>query len=133
MIDEQDDNQSISKANKNLDRRLAKSPRVYQRLHQIAYGVISIDQTLLRIGRRGKRVKPFCQDSGIAPQGCSLRLQPALVDFGAKSSFSRAVKRFEEHNHISISRHKIYENTLKHGREMGGFQPLPPAKALQKY
>ena len=36
MIDEQGDNQSISKANKNLDRRLAKSPRVYQRLHQIA-------------------------------------------------------------------------------------------------
>jgi len=36
MSDEQGDNQSISKANKNLDRRLAKSPRVYQRLHQIA-------------------------------------------------------------------------------------------------
>ena len=36
MSDEQDDNHRISKANKNLDRRLAKSPRVYQRLHQIA-------------------------------------------------------------------------------------------------
>ena len=189
MTDEQDNNQRISKANKDLDRRLAKSPRVYQRLHQIAdamdeaiasgltadeaegmaikqvnelgnamigdwaqaqeqisaeraqekdpiltkdskkklrwhttYGIISIDQTLLRIGRRGKRVKPFCQDSGIVPQGCSLRLQQALVDFGAESSFSRAVKRFEQHYQIAISRHKIYENTLKHGREMGGFE-----------
>lgn len=36
MTDEQDDNLRISKANKTLDRRLAKSPRVYQRLHQIA-------------------------------------------------------------------------------------------------
>lgn len=76
----------------------------------------------MRLGRRGRRLRPFSKDARLSHRACSLRLQRVLVDFGAESSFSRAVLRVKEHYQIEIPRHALYTQTLKHGRTMGGFE-----------
>lgn len=77
---------------------------------------------MLRLGRRGRRLRPFCRDARLSHRACSLRLQRVLVDFGAESSFDRAVLRVREHYRIDIPRHALYTQTLRHGRATGGFE-----------
>jgi len=82
---------------------------------------VSLVEGVLRVGRRGRRLRPFSVEARITG-GCSLRLQRVLVDFGAESSFARAVERVREHYRIDVSIHSLYTQTLKHGRAMGGFE-----------
>jgi len=94
---------------------------------------VLFDEPVLRLGRRGRRYRPFSVDARITNR-CSLRLQRVLVDFGAESSFSRAVLRVGEHYGVDVSRHALYTQTLKHSRAMGGFvseqEPAPASELL---
>lgn len=86
-------------------------------------------ESVLRLARRGERLRPFSVDAQITGR-CSLRLQRVLVDFGAESSFARAVLRVKEHYRIDVSHHALYTQTLRHGRAMGAFEaPKKPAPA----
>jgi len=87
------------------------------------FGTVSLTETVLRLGRRGRRIRPFSRDAGVGHRQCSRRLQRVLVDFGAESSFERAAKRVWEHYRIEVSRHALYTHTLQHGRAMGAFEP----------
>jgi hypothetical protein len=94
---------------------------------------VNLNEPVLRLGRRGRRVRPFSVDAQITNR-CSLRLQRVLVDFGAESSFNRAALRVEEHYGIDVTYHALYTQTLKHGRAMGGFvsaqNPVPATELL---
>jgi len=86
----------------------------------------------LRLGRRGRRLRPFCRDAHLSNRTCSLRLQRVLVDFGSESSFDRAVLRVKEHYRIDVPRHALYTQTLKHGRAMGGFERSQKPRAAKE-
>ncbi len=84
---------------------------------------------MLRLGRRGRRWRPFCQILGLAHRDYSLRLQRAMTDFGAEESFQRAAQRLEEHYGISLSSEAIRQQTLQHGKAIAAIAPLRAAAA----
>jgi hypothetical protein len=94
---------------------------------------VQVEEQLLRLGRRGKELRPFCQSAGVHHRGCSRPLQRVLVDFGAEHSFAQAAQRVQEHYGIEVSPETIRQQTLKHGRAMRGL-PQPgwtsPANTL---
>lgn len=75
-------------------------------------------EQLLRLGRRGRELRPFCNSAGVRHRACSGRLQRVLVDFGAEHSFERAAERVQEHYRIEVPRETIRSQTLRHGRAM---------------
>lgn len=62
-------------------------------------------------------------------RGASLRLQRALVDFGAEESFARAAQRVREHYGIDVSVWRVRAATLEHARACGAVEKAPPEKA----
>lgn len=80
---------------------------------------------MLRLGRRGRRLRPFCQAMGIASRDYSLKLQRAMSDFGAEESFQRAVQRLQEHYGITVSSEAIRQQTLHHGKAIAAMVPPP--------
>jgi len=92
--------------------------------------VISVEEQLLRLGRRGPELRPFCAQAGVRPGGYSRRLQRALVDFGAEESFADAVRRVREHYGIDVPASAVRFWTLHHGKAIGAVaeqRPAPPA------
>lgn len=77
---------------------------------------MEVEEQLLRLGRRGKELRPFCQSSGVQHRSCSRPLQRVLVDFGAEHSFAKASHQVEEHYGVEISPETIRQQTLTHGR-----------------
>jgi hypothetical protein len=73
-------------------------------------------EQVLRLGRRGAELRPFCRSAGVRHQACSGRLQRVLVDFGAEHSFAGAVARVREHYRIEVPRETVRKHTLRHGR-----------------
>jgi uncharacterized protein UPF0236 len=73
---------------------------------------------VLRLGRRGAQLRPFCLSAGVQNRGYSLRLQRVMVDFGAEHSFAKAAERIEEHYGIEIPVEAIRQHTLQHGRRI---------------
>lgn len=87
----------------------------------------------LRVGRRGKQVRPFVAQAGIGARQCSLPLQRALTDFGAEDSFMKAAQRVREHYGVEVSASAARQHTLAHARVMGRVEherPSQPVKDL---
>lgn len=94
------------------------------------FGPVEVVEQLLRLGRRGAELRPFCQRAGVQPRGYSRRLQRVLADFGAEASFARAAGRVKEHYRIEVPGSAVRKQTLDHGRKMAGLTlkhkgPLP--------
>jgi hypothetical protein len=95
-------------------------------------GAISVEEEVLRLGRRGLRWRPFYQLTGIQHRDYSRRLQRVMTDFGAEDSFKRASARLKEHYGMEINSEAIRQQTLHHGKGMGAIAPglHPVAKEL---
>ena len=90
-------------------------------------------EEVLRLGRRGPRLRPFCQSAGLKPRDSSRALQRALADFGAEESFARAAARVQEHYGIEVGASTVRACTLKHGRsilKVAEKMQLPAASAI---
>jgi len=87
---------------------------------------------LLRLGRRGRELRPFCRHAGVQPRGYCRRLQQALVDFGAEGAFGPATRRVREHYGIDVPESGVRQWTLRHGRAMAVMaEKTPPRKAAK--
>ena len=94
------------------------------------FGPVEVVEQLLRLGRRGPEIRPFCQRAGVLPRGYSRPLQRVLADFGAEASFARAAERVKEHYRIKVPGSAVRQQTLAHGRKLAGLTlkhkgPLP--------
>lgn len=94
------------------------------------FGPVEVVEQLLRLGRRGAELRPFCQRAGVQHRGYSRPLQRALADFGAEASFARAAERVKEHYRIEVPGSAVRQQTLNHGRKLSGLSlkhqgPLP--------
>ena len=96
------------------------------------FGLIEIEEQILRLARRGPRRRPFCQSAGVAPRSYSRRLQRVVTDFGAESSFVRTAARVREHYGIEVPPSAARAHTLRHARAFAGTVPpaAPPAAQL---
>jgi Uncharacterised protein family (UPF0236) len=77
-----------------------------------------VEEQLLRLGRRGRELRPFCQQAGVRPRGYSRRLQKALVDFGAEGAFAPAARRLREHYGVDVPGSGVRRWTLRHGQAL---------------
>ena len=93
---------------------------------------MELQEQLLRLGRRGPEVRPFCRSAGVRHRGYSKRLQRVIVDFGAEHSFGKAAQRVQEHYGIEVSTEAVRQYTLRHGRSINQLsaQTLAAAKTL---
>ena len=93
---------------------------------------MELQEQLLRLGRRGPQLRPFCQSAAVRHRGYSKRFQRVLVDFGAEHSFSQAAQRVQEHYGIEVPVEAVRQYTLRHGRRINqlGAEALAPAKTL---
>lgn len=64
-------------------------------------------------------MRPFSQRHGLKHRGASLRLERALVDFGAEESFERAASRVQEHYGVKVSVWRVRWATYQHARACG--------------
>lgn len=91
--------------------------------------MISVEEQLLRLGRRGPELRPFCAQAGVRPGGYSRRLQRALADFGAEGSFAAAARRLHEHYGIDVPASAARVWTLHHGKAIGAMAEFAKAPA----
>lgn len=84
-----------------------------------SFGAVELQEQVLRLGRRGTELRPFCNSAGVRNREYSRRLQRVLVDFGAEHSFAQAAQRVREHYSIEVPIEAIRQHTLRHGRSMG--------------
>jgi hypothetical protein len=93
---------------------------------------LELQEQLLRLGRRGPELRPFCQSAGVRHRGYSKRLQRVAVDFGAEHSFGKAAERVREHYGIDVSVEAIRQQTVRHGRSISQLagESMAPAKTL---
>jgi len=94
---------------------------------------MEVIEQALRLGRRGRSVRPFSQALGMRSGGYSKLLQRALTDFGAEEAFGRAALRVKEHYGIEMPASAIRRITFRHGRvihEIGNQTPGEGAKEL---
>ncbi len=85
---------------------------------------------MLRLGRRGAQLRPFCLSAGVRNRGYSQRLQRVMVDFGAEHSFAKAAERIQEHYAVEVPVEAIRQHTLRHGRRISQI-PAQSACAAQ--
>jgi hypothetical protein len=81
-----------------------------------SFGTVSVTEQLLRLGRRGAELRPFCLETGVQARGYSRRLQRILTDFGAEASFGDAAERVREHYGITVPVSAVRQHTLCHGK-----------------
>jgi hypothetical protein len=86
---------------------------------------------VLREGRRGTRVRPFCLKAQVRPEGYSRALQRALTDFGAEESFQRAAARVREHYGLDMNASAVRRVTYQHARKIQAVEPARPARAAK--
>jgi hypothetical protein len=79
---------------------------------------MELHEQLLRLGRRGPQLRPFCKSAGVRHRGYSKRLQRVVVDFGAEHSFGKAAQRVQEHYGIEVPVEAVRQYTLRHGRSI---------------
>jgi hypothetical protein len=94
-------------------------------------GAIQVEETVWRLGRRGRRLRPFCQGFGIRHRGYSKRLQRVMTDFGAEESFQRAAQRLQEHHGITVHAEAIRRCSLHHGKAIAATEPKRQAPARE--
>lgn len=85
----------------------------------------------LRLGRRGPRLRPFCQQARVKSHGYSRRLQRVLSDFGAEDSFVAAAARVHEHYGVRVPSSAARTHTLRHARAIAATVAPPAAPAAQ--
>lgn len=90
-----------------------------------------MEEQVLRLGRRGVRLRPFYQLTGIQHRDYSNRLQRVMTDFGAEESFKRASARLKEHYGMEINSESIRQQTLRHGKAIGAIAPVPHPAAKE--
>lgn len=71
---------------------------------------------MLRLGRRGVELRPFCLKANVRPRAYSRRLQRVLTDFGAESAFVAAASRVREHYGIVVPVSGVGAATLQHAK-----------------
>ena len=86
---------------------------------------MELEEQILRQGRRGRQIRPFCCKAGVTPRGYSGPLQRVLTDFGAEESFGRAAARVKEHYGIEVPVTAVRQITYQHARKI---EPVKPAK-----
>jgi len=126
------------KQSDSLQKERAQNPRAINHIKKVkwltTYGLIEVEEQVLRLGRRGPELRPFCVRAGVRNRACSLSLQRAIVDFGAEGAFAPASRRVREHYGIDVSVSAIRNCTLKHGKAMAmtaeKAAPRLPAKML---
>ena len=94
------------------------------------FGQVEVVEQVLRLGRRGVELRPFCRRAGGRHRGYSRPLQRVLADFGAEASFARAAERVREHYRMEVPGSAVRQQTLDHGRKLSGLTlkhqgPLP--------
>jgi len=89
------------------------------------FGPVEVVEQVLRLGRRGVELRPFCRSAGVQSRGYSRPLQRVLADFGAEASFARAAARVKEHYRIEVPASAVRQQTLAHGRKLGGLTVKP--------
>lgn len=93
-----------------------------------------MEEQLLREGRRGQEIRPFCQAAGVTHRGYSRCLQRVLVDFGAESAFAPAAQRVREHYGFAVPVGAVRQWTLRHGPALAAVaaevKPRGPAATL---
>lgn len=96
------------------------------------FGPVQIEEQVLRLGRRGTQLRPFCASARVRHRGYSRRLQRVLTDFGAESSFGRAAARVREHYGLEVPVSATRAQTLRHARAIAGTSApvAPPAAQL---
>lgn len=92
---------------------------------------MEIDEEVLRVGRRGVRVRPFCEKAQVRPEGYSRALQRALTDFGAEESFERAAARVKEHYGIEVASSAVRRITYQHARKIQAVEPAKRAHSAK--
>jgi hypothetical protein len=90
-----------------------------------------VEEGVLRLGRRGLRLRPFYQLTGIQHRDYSHRLQRVMTDFGAEESFKGAAARLKEHYGLEINSEAIRQQTLHHGKAIGAIAPVPHPAAKE--
>ena len=90
-------------------------------------------EQILRLGRRGRSYRPFCEARGVYPRGYSGPLQRAVTDFGADDSFGAAAAKMREHYRIDVPVGAVRRHTLRHGKAIASLSDEAvnrPAKQL---
>lgn len=98
---------------------------------QTTFGRVEVEEQVLRLGRRGARLRPFCLKAQVQPEGYSRALERALSDFGAEESFARAAARVKEHYGIDIASSAIRRITYEHARRIQAVEPAKPGRAAR--
>jgi len=98
---------------------------------QTTFGKVELEEQVLRLGRRGVRLRPFCLKAQVRPAGYSRPLERALSDFGAEESFGRAAARVQEHYGIEIAASAIRRLTYAHARKIQAVAPARPTQPAQ--
>ena len=93
-----------------------------------AFGPVTVEEQLLRLGRRGPELRPFCTQAGVSPRGYSRRLQRILVDFGAENAFAPAARRVREHYGFDVPAGAVRQWTLRHGKGIAIMAQQSPAR-----
>lgn len=88
-----------------------------------------MQEQLLRLGRRGPELRPFCKSAGVSNRGYSRRLQRVVVDFGAEHSFAKGADRIREHYGINVPVEAMRQHTLRHGRSIQQLMAKPAVSA----
>lgn len=79
-----------------------------------------------QVGRTGTRiVRLFSQRAAVKSRHVSVRLQRALVDFGADEAFAPAAAKAREHYGLEVSVYRMRQTTLEHARRMEARTPAP--------
>jgi len=67
---------------------------------------------------QGHKRRPFMDSAKVRPRGSSGRLQRFMVDFGADTSFAKAVRKLKEHHSVGVSQYALRNAVLEHGQRM---------------
>jgi len=76
----------------------------------------------LRLGRRGRQVRPFLEQARIRPREYSLPLQRSMVDFGSDDSFLQTTKKMREHYGVEVPLAAARKHTLAHAKAIGALK-----------
>lgn len=91
--------QCLSEARAN-DPTLVKSGK---KLHRYtAFGILEVNEQVLRRGRRGCVFRPFREKIGVGHRACSNPLKRRISDFGAERSGRCTVDALQEHYRIEV-------------------------------
>jgi hypothetical protein len=81
------------------------------------FGLIVIEQQLIRVGRRGPVILPFCQLANVTNRCASRPLQRRILDFSSERSYQKTADALKEHYQIDIPLYTIDATTTRLAQE----------------